>query len=124
MYEGSMEAFKRIRIYSDSPLVNKEHPEPQLPPLSLERAASLPLPAAESLALPAGGRLGYDVLLALRALKVGEAVEAGLAIVALAIALDRLSQAMARRQARVRGPPHPRVIMRNYGHAYTVSYCL
>jgi glycine betaine/proline transport system permease protein len=45
------------------------------------------------------GGLGYDVLLALRALKVGEAMEAGLAIVALAIALDRLSQAVARRQA-------------------------
>jgi glycine betaine/proline transport system permease protein len=45
------------------------------------------------------GGLGYDVLLALRALKVGDAMEAGLAIVALAIALDRLSQAMARRQA-------------------------
>ena len=42
------------------------------------------------------GGLGYDVLLALRALKVGEAMEAGLAIVALAIALDRLSQAVAR----------------------------
>ncbi|RVD31886.1 ABC transporter permease subunit, partial [Mesorhizobium sp. M4B.F.Ca.ET.019.03.1.1] len=41
------------------------------------------------------GGLGYDVLLALRALKVGEAMEAGLAIVALAIALDRLSQAIA-----------------------------
>ena len=50
------------------------------------------------------GGLGYDVLLALRALKVGEAMEAGLAIVALAIALDRLSQAMAHRhsQGRVR----------------------
>jgi glycine betaine/proline transport system permease protein len=45
------------------------------------------------------GGLGYDVLLALRALKVGEAMEAGLAIVALAIALDRLSQAMAMRQS-------------------------
>ncbi|MDP3896560.1 MAG: ABC transporter permease subunit [Mesorhizobium sp.] len=45
------------------------------------------------------GGLGYDVLLALRALKVGEAMEAGLAIVALAIALDRLSQAMSRRHA-------------------------
>jgi len=45
------------------------------------------------------GGLGYDVLLALRALKVGEAMEAGLAIVALAIALDRLSQAFARRNA-------------------------
>ncbi|WP_140760639.1 ABC transporter permease [Mesorhizobium sp. B4-1-4] len=46
------------------------------------------------------GGLGYDVLLALRALKVGEAMEAGLAIVALAIALDRLSQAIAHKQAR------------------------
>ncbi len=45
------------------------------------------------------GGLGYDVLLALRALKVGEALEAGLAIVALAIALDRLSQAIAHRYA-------------------------
>ena len=45
------------------------------------------------------GGLGYDVLLALRALKVGEAMEAGLAIVALAIALDRLSQAAAAQQA-------------------------
>ncbi len=45
------------------------------------------------------GGLGYDVLLALRALKVGEAMEAGLAIVALAIALDRLSQAIAARQS-------------------------
>jgi len=49
------------------------------------------------------GGLGYDVLLALRALKVGEAMEAGLAIVALAIALDRLSQAAARRQSEVHG---------------------
>ena len=54
------------------------------------------------------GGLGYDVLLALRALKVGEAMEAGLAIVALAIALDRLSQAIAAQQAagpcRIRTP--------------------
>lgn len=51
------------------------------------------------------GGLGYDVLLALRALKVGEAMEAGLAIVALAIALDRLSQAIAHKQAK--GNTHP-----------------
>lgn len=44
------------------------------------------------------GGLGYDVLLALRALKLGAALEAGLAIVALAIALDRLSQAIAERR--------------------------
>ncbi len=41
------------------------------------------------------GGLGYDVLLALRALKIGQGMEAGLAIVALAIVLDRLSQAFA-----------------------------
>ncbi|CAN5402170.1 ABC transporter permease subunit [soil metagenome] len=41
------------------------------------------------------GGLGYDVLLALRALKVGQAMEAGLSIVVIAIVLDRLSQAAA-----------------------------
>jgi glycine betaine/proline transport system permease protein len=44
------------------------------------------------------GGLGYDVLLALRALKVGQAMEAGLAIVVLAIVLDRMSQAAASRR--------------------------
>jgi glycine betaine/proline transport system permease protein len=44
------------------------------------------------------GGLGYDVLLALRALKIGQGMEAGLAIVVLAIALDRLSQAAARQR--------------------------
>jgi glycine betaine/proline transport system permease protein len=47
-------------------------------------------------AMIGAGGLGYDVLLALRALRVGAALEAGLAIVALAIALDRLSQAAYR----------------------------
>ncbi len=41
------------------------------------------------------GGLGQDVLLALRALKVGPAMEAGLCIVVIAIVLDRLSQAAA-----------------------------
>ena len=45
------------------------------------------------------GGLGYDVLLALRALKVGQAMEAGLAIVIIAIVLDRLSQAIARQRS-------------------------
>jgi glycine betaine/proline transport system permease protein len=45
------------------------------------------------------GGLGYDVLLALRALKIGQGMEAGLAIVILAILLDRISQAAARREA-------------------------
>jgi glycine betaine/proline transport system permease protein len=39
--------------------------------------------------------LGFDVLFALRSQKIGEGLEAGLAITALAIALDRLSQAAA-----------------------------
>ena len=43
------------------------------------------------------GGLGYDVLTALRRLKIGEGIEAGLAITLLAIALDRVSQAYANR---------------------------
>jgi glycine betaine/proline transport system permease protein len=44
------------------------------------------------------GGLGFDVLAALRRLDFGAGVEAGFAIVALAVALDRLSQAVAVRQ--------------------------
>ena len=43
------------------------------------------------------GGLGHDVLTALRRLRIGEGIEAGLAITLLAIALDRLSQAYANR---------------------------
>ena len=43
------------------------------------------------------GGLGFDVLTALRRLKIGEGIEAGVAITLLAIALDRLSQACANR---------------------------
>lgn len=49
------------------------------------------------------GGLGFDVLSALRRLDFGAGVEAGFAIVALAIALDRLSQAFA---DRVKAPSH------------------
>jgi glycine betaine/proline transport system permease protein len=45
------------------------------------------------------GGLGFDVLAALRRLDFGAGLEAGFAIVALAIALDRLSQAFANRSA-------------------------
>ena len=41
------------------------------------------------------GGLGYDVLTSLRRLDIGAGLEAGVAIVVLAIALDRLSQAWA-----------------------------
>lgn len=53
------------------------------------------------------GGLGFEVLSALRRLDIGAGFEAGLAIVALAIALDRLSQAFARkgrRHAQSAGP--------------------
>ncbi|MGI9493482.1 MAG: ABC transporter permease [Geminicoccaceae bacterium] len=43
------------------------------------------------------GGLGFEVLAALRRLDIGTGIEAGLAIVALAVALDRLSQALAQR---------------------------
>ena len=49
------------------------------------------------------GGLGFEVLSALRRLDIGAGMEAGFAIVALAIALDRLSQAFAAR-APVRAP--------------------
>ena len=43
------------------------------------------------------GGLGFDVLSSLRRLQIGKGLEAGIAIVVLAIALDRLSQAFAAR---------------------------
>jgi glycine betaine/proline transport system permease protein len=46
------------------------------------------------------GGLGFDVLGALRRLDIGAGLEAGLAIVALAVALDRLSQAYAEKAGR------------------------
>ncbi|MFT5113643.1 MAG: glycine betaine/proline transport system permease protein [Parasphingorhabdus sp.] len=49
------------------------------------------------------GGLGFDVLTALKRLRIGEGIEAGLAITVLAIALDRLSQALARRPPPVHG---------------------
>jgi glycine betaine/proline transport system permease protein len=53
------------------------------------------------------GGLGYDVLLALRALKVGPATEAGISIVLLAIVLDRLSQAFAQQKPTMLVPGRP-----------------
>ena len=45
------------------------------------------------------GGLGFDVLFALRRLDIGVGLEAGVAIVVLAISLDRLSQEYAKQQA-------------------------
>ena len=46
------------------------------------------------------GGLGFDVLAALRRLDIGAGIEAGVAIVVLAIALDRLSARPSPRTAR------------------------
>ncbi|AHD02253.1 ABC transporter permease [Leisingera methylohalidivorans] len=50
------------------------------------------------------GGLGFDVLAALRRLDIGAGFEAGIAIVVLAIAVDRLSQAFAERLGQVTAP--------------------
>jgi glycine betaine/proline transport system permease protein len=62
------------------------------------------------------GGLGFEVLNALRRLDFGTGLEAGFAIVALAIALDRLSQAMAQRG--YRAPAEGSLLHR---HPYLVS---
>ena len=61
------------------------------------------------------GGLGFDVLASLRKLDIGGGIEAGLAIVVMAIALDRASQAFSERKVRsVKGDSvfqrHPRIV--------------
>ena len=60
------------------------------------------------------GGLGYDVLTSLKRLDIGGGVEAGIAIVVLAVALDRLSQAFARRPPPEYLTERPRVIVARY----------
>lgn len=69
------------------------------------------------------GGLGYEVLTALRRLDIGRGLEAGLAIVALAIALDRLTQALARRsrEHRAAAAAEANVVQR---HPYTAAALL
>lgn len=50
------------------------------------------------------GGLGFDVLAALRRLDIGAGFEAGIAIVVLAITIDRISQAFAERLGQVHKP--------------------
>ena len=61
------------------------------------------------------GGLGFDVLNALKRLKIGEGIEAGLAIILLAIALDRLSQSAAQRPPPMHGSPKQGIFS---GHPY------
>jgi glycine betaine/proline transport system permease protein len=68
------------------------------------------------------GGLGFEVLSALRRLDIGAGVEAGLAIVALAVALDRLSQAYARKGRAHLDPKASSGLL--HRHPYTVSAAL
>lgn len=52
-------------------------------------------------ALIGAGGLGREVLVALQRLQVGRALEAGLAVVLLAIIMDRISDALANRQSEI-----------------------
>ncbi len=67
------------------------------------------------------GGLGYDVLTALRRLDIGAGIEAGLAIVALAVALDRLSQAFAERSRRMLPAPAQGLWLRRHPWLVTVA---
>ena len=62
------------------------------------------------------GGLGYDVLASLRQLDIGGGLEAGTAIVVLAITLDRISQAYAQRALDVRRNPRARYRVWLIGH--------
>ena len=70
------------------------------------------------------GGLGYDVLTALRRLDIGGGVEAGLAIVAMAIALDRVSQAFASRRAKARTDPELPVYRRYPAFAFAAALAI
>jgi glycine betaine/proline transport system permease protein len=59
------------------------------------------------------GGLGHEVLAALRRLDFGAGLEAALAITLLAIALDRLSQAFARRPPPAHGTAEPSFVRRH-----------
>ncbi len=65
------------------------------------------------------GGLGYDVLASLRRLDIGAGLEAGVAIVVLAIALDRLSQAFAQRPPPVH-EERPSNVLRRHPWSATV----
>ena len=66
------------------------------------------------------GGLGFDVLASLRRLDIGAGLEAGVAIVVLAIALDRLSQAFAKRRVGVSHESQSQSILLRYPRALLV----
>jgi glycine betaine/proline transport system permease protein len=67
--------------------------------IGLNQAVMMSLNMVIIASMIGAGGLGFDVLTALRKLDIGSGLEAGLAIVALAVVLDRLTQATARANA-------------------------
>ena len=68
------------------------------------------------------GGLGFDVLFALRKLDIGVGLEAGIAIVVLAIAMDRLSQEYAKQQARQKHTANHQSFFHNYTSLFLLSW--
>lgn len=66
------------------------------------------------------GGLGFDVLASLRRLDIGAGLEAGLAIVVLAIALDRLSQAFAQPRLTVPKSARPQNLLIQFPRTFGV----
>jgi len=70
------------------------------------------------------GGLGFDVLSSLRRLDIGGGFEAGIAIVVLAIAIDRLSQAFAERSTKVIARPKEGNLFRRHPRTTLVAAIL
>lgn len=66
------------------------------------------------------GGLGFDVLASLRRLDIGAGLEAGIAIVVLAIALDRLSQAFAKQSVVAPKPQHSENVLKQFPRTFGV----
>lgn len=67
------------------------------------------------------GGLGFDVLSSLRRLDIGGGFEAGIAIVILAIAIDRLSQAFAVRQVQINKKHKDNGVFSRYKRTFIVG---
>ncbi len=90
---GSMAGCTRRQLMSKVLLPSAKHSLM----VGVNQVVMLSLNMVISASMIGAGGLGFDVLTALRRLKIGEGIEAGVAITLLAIALDRISQAYANR---------------------------
>lgn len=102
--EDALEAARAFGV-TDRQLLRKVQIPLAMPTIlaGVNQAIMMALSIVVIAALIGSGGLGDAVLKALRRLRVGEALEAGLAIVVMAILLDRLSAAYAQRERAQRG---------------------